>query len=437
MKIQNYLELLTISMPIVFSSFIIVFINLFNTFIFGHYNIETLAATAFSSSIIMIIYNIFQASYTGYRILGSKAYGARKVKDINLLFNHSLVLGLFIACIIILFIFTCSNYVLNLISKDENIVNISNFFLKMGALCYPFIAITNTLSISLILQKKTIINMYLTLLPNIVYSITVFYIMFEIGTIHRFGIYIAYITLLQSIIVCILYVFIYPKVTHKKFIIQYLFDMNSVIRLWKLSYYPMISVFLDHINNMFIFSMISFYLSTQSLASARLCFSILLSSFSLINAASMGFYVIGGRALGEGNYTNFIKYYFCNININVALAIIISFLLLFMPNVVLSFLTIFSEVKKLAYYPLIVVAIICPIKALSYSNTLYLRLIENVYATTVSNLICLLFVQIPLSYYLGIILNLELIGFFLALFIYELMYFICTSLVIYKKWYIM
>lgn len=432
MQKSYYIELIKLSFPIVLTTSTIATINLLTIFILSKCGVYALAANAISSSFIIVIYNVFQASYFGFRTLASKAYGAKNLKDVNILFNTTLVFSLLIGALINLLIFISSNYVISFISKDKDVLLISSLFLKIGSFCYPFIAAYNTLSITLSLQKNTSINMYISIFTSIVglaFSLIMVFGFYKIPPIGLLGIPLG--TLFQSFITFLLYAAIFPKVSHN-IVINFQFSYDQFYKLWKLSYPPMFSTFLDYLSNIVMFSMISIFLDSESLANGRIGFSILLWVFSLIVSSSIGFSIVGGQALGENNFNKFILYYKCNKRITLLLTIIISILLLITSKNLLNFLYIFKEINSLSYIPLIIIAIICPLMSWSYNNSLYLRLREYALTEMLCNLISLWFIQVPFSYYLGITLELKLNGFFAAFLIYELFYITCTTLIIHR-----
>lgn len=206
------------------------------------------------------------------------------------------------------------------------------------------------------------------------------------------------------------------------------YKIKTIYELYKLSYPIMFSMFVDYIGNFVMFYMISYYLGKESMAAGRLSFTLLLLAFAIITSFSSGFMILGGRALGKNNISIFKKYYVCNKNMLFCFAIILSLLIIIIPNYLINYLTAFKVIKQESNTPIFLVAIICPFIAISYSNASCLRLMEKVKEDMYSNMFALWIVQLPLAYYWGVYKKSGLIGFFLALLVYEIIYSLTTHI---------
>ena len=97
MDFRAYKELLHLSFPILLISLSNSIINLASIPILGYYGVVEMTATAVSASIIIVMTSVLLASLTGFRILGSKAYGAKNDIQISKYFFSNLTLCLFLA----------------------------------------------------------------------------------------------------------------------------------------------------------------------------------------------------------------------------------------------------------------------------------------------------------------------------------------------------
>ena len=101
----HYKKLFTLSLPILLSSLTTTIISITAIPILGHYSIEAMGASAVYSSITMIFSNVLLASFTGYRILASKALGAGENKSTTEFFSISVYFALLLSLIIGNFLF--------------------------------------------------------------------------------------------------------------------------------------------------------------------------------------------------------------------------------------------------------------------------------------------------------------------------------------------
>lgn len=157
-----------ISLPILLSSLAVMLINLLSIPILGNYGIDEMAAAAIAASIMMIFTNVFLASFTGFRILGSKAYGANDIKRINLYANNGLLFAINIAIILSIILYFTGDIIIDLMSQEESIKILSFKILKINALSLPVNALTCFFLINFNLQKNTKYSLYVTLIANIV-----------------------------------------------------------------------------------------------------------------------------------------------------------------------------------------------------------------------------------------------------------------------------
>lgn len=96
------------------------------------------------------------------------------------------------------------------------------------------------------------------------------------------------------------------------------------------------------------------------------------------------------------------------------------------PKQIIHFFTDHSKIQDLAFGPLLIIAFTFPLMAWSYSNAVYLRLIEKVNIDLACNILSLWFIQIPFSYMLGVMFGLGLSGFFIGFLLYDISYSLST-----------
>jgi putative MATE family efflux protein len=428
-----YIKLIRVSLPVVITTIAIYSTNLITLSISGKYSIEAMAAVSVFFSINILVYNVFLSSFSGYRTLSSKAFGNNDLRLVNSLFNNNIIVTLSVSLVIILILTLYARNIVRLVTYEPIVIDISKALLEIGAWSYPFAAITFTLNVSLASQKRTDINMFLILGTSIFGIIANLFFVYGFERFPGLGILgIAWANLLQGVVTCLAYIIIFPK-TSVNFFHNTSLSARQCIRLWALSYPTMISMFVDYLSNLILFSMIGTFLGTKALASGRLGVTCSLLIFSFIVAISSGFNILGGRELGKGNTRKFLNYYLCNKRLTIFCALFMSLIILIAPVQILKIFTKFADVQELSYIPLIIAAIAAPLSAWSYNNAVYLRLIEEVKVETICNVLALWLVQIPLAYYLGIVLNWQLNGFFIAFILYDIFYLASTNYFVCKK----
>lgn len=424
--INIYKELINLSLPILLSSMISTIISIASIPILGNYSVESMAASASYASITMIFSNILLASFTGYRILGSKALGANNLKLVSELFSNTVYLTFSVSLILggILLIF--SNAFASLMSREDDVLMLTASFLKIGAIAYPLMAITNSILISFALQKQTKIPMYINILSDVLGIFLSVCLVFGYLNFPKLGpIGIVWASLTQATVACFLALVLFNANINK---IQFHIApcLTSLRKLFSLSHPMMLSMLLDYLGNFIMFAMIGYFLGKDLLAAGRLGFTLILLYFSIIAAMSSGFMILGGRALGINDSKKFVLYNNCNRKLSLVIAFLLAIPLIVMPDYILMIFTSFEEVRKAALIPIIAVAISTFFTAWSYSNASYLRLLEKVKIDMVCNMVSLWLIQIPMAFYLGVYLDLKLLGFFIAFLLYESTYAIST-----------
>lgn len=229
MKNTYYKELLFLSSPLLLSSLSTTLANLLSVPILGKYGVNAMAASAISSSIMIIFTNVFLASYTGIRILGSKAYGANDQNKIDGYFKSSFTLGIIIAFFMVMVIFLLGRDVVNFMSKAIPVQELAFKMLKISSLSLPILAVSNLLFIKFNLEKNTKYSLYITVVANILGMITSMTLVYGYKIIPSYGgVGVALAALIQSILVCVMCIGILMK---KKLVIQLGFEFKHIKRL--------------------------------------------------------------------------------------------------------------------------------------------------------------------------------------------------------------
>lgn len=419
-----YKEMLRISIPILLSSFTSTLLGVAAIPILGHHSVSAMAISSIATSGSMIFISMLLISFTGYRILCSKELGREDLKQANIIFNNNAIFSLFLSFLFMLITFFIPENIINLLIKENHHEQyLVKSYLKISAISYPFIAVINLIFTAFSLQKKTIYVFYISIIMNLTgVVLSCFFVYGKFG-IKPFGVLgIAWAMLVENIIGFALAICFYIK-KDKTFTID--IRTFSIIQLKKIFYISapaIISTLLDYFANFIIYSQMWQYFGEEILSAGRICYTIILLYFTTIISLNSGFMVMGGRSLGRNNIKEFLSYFKYSKRLLFYSSIITATILLISLNQLLLQITSFEHIRKIVFYPLVIVAISMPIISCAYHSASSLRLIEKIKIDMLCNIFSIWIVQIPLTFLLSVYFDLDLLGVSLAFLIYQFCY---------------
>ncbi|HJD61659.1 MAG TPA: hypothetical protein LFV90_05925 [Rickettsia endosymbiont of Columbicola hoogstraali] len=234
--IQYYKKLLSLSIPVLFSSISTLLANILLTTIVGHHSIEAMVVVGSATGIMLIFNNSLYASCIGYRICFSKALGEQNYKNLNSIFCSGLIFGLIISCffssILLIFAKQFTYYIkLNYIQSQQ-----ATNYLTVIAFSYIPQSITLILLFTFSIYEFTKFFLYINgifSLLNIFINITLIYGLLIFPTLGFMGAAWSHsITTLLSFITVFLLFIRY----NKNFNLKLLMDRNYLSLLFRLSY---------------------------------------------------------------------------------------------------------------------------------------------------------------------------------------------------------
>ncbi len=411
-------ELAKLSFPALFSLMPGVLAKFAVVPILGRYSIEAMIAGSCAFTVFALFDGILYASFTGYRILGSKSAGTKNFQSV---FAECMTFALLISLIMMfmIFMFSCELIAFFGLRGDSGYAfELCRFYIDMYLISYPFSAFCIIGNITLLLNKKIKMLSIMSICDGVfgfLFRVAfVYYIMGAEGA--------GYAASIHNIVFALIYFLII-----KKHISGITFRLHKdVKRISLLSIPSIIAMVFDHCGNSLIFSMIGNFLGQEVFVASRIVFSITIISFIMIMYISSGLNVLGGSELGRNNYKGFYAYYVANGRLLFVSACILGCAIFIFRSNILATFTSFQDIALLAYTPVAVASLYVIFMSLYQNNSMYLKLVEKVKADMVCNIVSIWLVQIPISYYLGITLGMGLVGFSIGSVIYAAFRFAAT-----------
>ncbi|MDZ5762576.1 MATE family efflux transporter [Candidatus Cyrtobacter comes] len=390
--------------------------------ILGRYSIEAMVAGSCAFAIFTLFDGALYASFTGYRILGSKSAGTKNFQEA---FTAGITFAMLISIIMMFLIFLFNNELIaffGLNSNSGDTFELCKFYMDMYLISYPLSAFCIIGNITLLLNKKIKILSIMSICDG------VFGFVIRVILVHKLvgakG--AGYAALIHNLLFALLYFFII-----KKYVNGIVFKLHKNLkRISVLSIPSMFAMICDHFGNSLIFSIIGNLLGQEAFVASRIIFSITIISFIIVMYISSGFNVLGGAELGKNNYKSFYSYYIANGRLLfISACILCCIILIFRSHILVAF-TLFKEIRALAYTPVAIASLYVIFMAMYQNNSMYLKLVEKVKADMVCNILSIWLIQIPISYYMGITLGMGLVGFAIGSVLYAAFRFLATYIIV-------
>lgn len=430
--LNNIKELLKLSLPMVVSSLSSTFIGMLSIPILGNYSIEAMAAAAIASSIHIIFTNVFLACFLGFRILGAKALGRNDQQEAQSLFSTMLSSSTLIGVFLCFLQFSLADYILTFYNLEPDVLKLTTNMLKIYAICYPILALNQSLMSAFFISKKTKICMGITIISDIFGISLAFALVYGFLFISPIGPLGFVFAIFFQHLVSVLLLCTALKVDKSAFTFRFSFCLDKFKKIYKISYPSTISMFFDYLASALIFFMMTYCLTVDSLTAGRIAFTISLLFFNIIHSLSTGFFILGARALGNNEERQYINYAKANQIMIFSIAFLVSTPFWFFPNEISAYFTKFEIVQSNLKALFIYVTLSTLLMAVWFNFSVLLRINEKTFQEMLANLISLWLVQIPMAYVFGLYLELGVTGFFLGLLLSDCSYLILNCYFFFK-----
>lgn len=182
LKKRNFLlELMTVAIPIILEQFFTTLMGMVNIIMTSNLGEEVVSAISMIDSLSNIIISLFAAIATGGTILVSQNYGKKDFESTNKCAMASIILSIFISCILLILLIFFKYPLISSIFSDAEITVIKYgiSYFSIIIFSYPILAINQTIFGILRGIGDTKTPMFITIVMNIINVILGYILIFE------------------------------------------------------------------------------------------------------------------------------------------------------------------------------------------------------------------------------------------------------------------
>ncbi len=134
-------SIIVIALPIILQNFVSSLVNIVDTIMVGNLGSAQIAAVGLGNQIFFILAVILYGVGTGGGVFTAQFWGKKDIAGIRKTVGLSLTIGLLIAALFTTLAILYPEQIIALYSKDTEVIKIGGEYLRIAALCYPFITI--------------------------------------------------------------------------------------------------------------------------------------------------------------------------------------------------------------------------------------------------------------------------------------------------------
>ena len=406
-----------LAFPMVISAFSQLLYGAINTAIVGRYSIDGLAGITAGVSTYSVFAELIGAALIGYQITASRKIGAEKFEDVGKSLVNTFYLVMPIAFAIVAMLLTVSKDMVAIIAEGLTERDIASQYIVWRAPGLLFFTVSLLLQTTYDSFKKSKYGMYATLGTNVL-NIPLTYLMIfggfgitELGAAGS-GLASSISTFVGMVIHFIIF---FSQGYHQKLSLKFnlKFNREEAKSLTKLTWPELVTSCFVVASDYVFFALVGL-IGMVGLAGGRigfLCFNIL---FIISLRLSIALQILMGRSLGRSDHEQFLRYLKRGGIFILLVMTVIGGLLFFLPKQILMLFTDFTEVQEATLTTIQVIGLSAPVTVAAVLFTAALRAMKKTKFIMYVNLISVWLVQLPVAWFLGIKMEMGMVGLFLG-----------------------
>jgi putative MATE family efflux protein len=334
-----YKDLFVIAIPVIIQTLFTSVLGIIdNIMIVGKGN-PSLVAVSISNQIFFIYAMIIGAFSMGEGVFISQLFGKKDKSSLDSVFHISLMLQLYIGIFFYIVVFFFCKPILQIFTKDPEVINLGIIYLKNTASCYVFTAVISTYTSGLRNIGKTSAPMYASLVAVVLktgLNYALIYGHFGMPSLGIKGAAVAmYISRFFEMFILVVIVILNRNIFNNSMKKIFVFNKNIFQKIVKLSL-PMILTDAFWVVGSSVYFFIYTRLGTVAAASLSIVMGIQGFLFIIFIGLSTFLQIMVSKKIGEENHVESIFYIQKIIKLNFILSITISLLLYFLAPYILN-----------------------------------------------------------------------------------------------------